>query len=95
MQQNLSLTLAKVSYTARYVPAYRIKHITKKEVPYMVYVLDIDGQPLMPTTRCGKVRRLLNSGQARVVRKRPFTIQLNYEPKTNIVKDKFLYTINN
>ena len=27
---NLSLTLAKVSYTARYVPAYRIKHITKK-----------------------------------------------------------------
>lgn len=27
----------------------------------MVYVLDIDGQPLMPTTRHEKVRRLLNN----------------------------------
>ena len=53
----------------------------------ITYVLNQDGQPFMPTTRCGKVRRLLNSGQARVVRKRPFTIQLNYEPKTNIVQD--------
>ena len=53
----------------------------------LTYVLDIDGHPLMPTTRCGKVRRLLNSGQARIVRKRPFTIQLNYEPKTHIVQD--------
>ena len=53
----------------------------------ITYVLNQDGQPLMPTTRCGKVRRLLNSGQARVVRKRPFTIQLNYEPKTNVVQD--------
>ena len=53
----------------------------------ITYVLNQDGQPLIPTTRCGKVRRLLNSGQARVVRKRPFTIQLNYEPKTNVVQD--------
>lgn len=53
----------------------------------ITYVLNQDGQPLMPTTRCGKVRRLLNSGQARVVRKRPFTIQLNYEPQTNVVQD--------
>ena len=53
----------------------------------ITYVLNQDGQPLMPTTRCGKVRRLLNSGQARVVRKRPFTIQLNYEPKTNVIQD--------
>lgn len=53
----------------------------------ITYVLNQYGQPLMPTTRCGKVRRLLNSGQARVVRKRPFTIQLNYEPQTNVVQD--------
>ena len=53
----------------------------------ITYVLNQDGHPLMPTTRCGKVRRLLNSGQARVVRKRPFTIQLNYEPQTNVVQD--------
>ena len=76
---NLSLTLAKVSYTARYVPAYRIKHITKKEVPYMVYVLDIDGQPLMPTSRHRKVRKLLNSHLAKVAKRCPFTIQLLYQ----------------
>lgn len=45
----------------------------------MVYVLNIDGQPLMPTNRHGKVRRLLKSGQAKVVSRCPFTIQLLYE----------------
>lgn len=45
----------------------------------MVYVLNIDGQPLMPTNRHGKVRRLLKSGQAKVVSRCPFTIQLLYK----------------
>mgnify|MGYP000405719544 CR=1 FL=1 len=45
----------------------------------MVYVLDIDGQPLMPTTRHGKVRRLLNSHLAKVVKRCSFTIQLLYQ----------------
>ena len=45
----------------------------------MVYVLDKDGQPLMPTQRHGKVRRMLKNGQAKVVRRVPFTIQLQYE----------------
>ena len=45
----------------------------------MVYVLDIDGQPLMPTVRHGKVRRLLNSHLAKVVNRCPFTIQLLYQ----------------
>ena len=45
----------------------------------MVYVLDINGQPLMPTDRHGKVRRLLKSGQAKVVNRCPFTIQLLYD----------------
>ena len=45
----------------------------------MVYVLDIDGQPLMPTLRHGKVRRLLNSHLAKVVKRCPFTIQLLYQ----------------
>lgn len=45
----------------------------------MVYVLNIDGQPLMPSSRHGKVRRLLKSGQAKVVSRCPFTIQLLYE----------------
>ncbi len=42
----------------------------------MVYVLSKDGEPLMPTKRHGKVRRMLKEGQARVVNKKPFTIQL-------------------
>ena len=45
----------------------------------MVYVLNIYGQPLMPTNRHGKVRRLLKSGQAKVIKRCPFTIQLLYE----------------
>lgn len=45
----------------------------------MVYVLAIDGSPLMPTERHGKVRRLLKEGKARVVKRCPFTIQLLYD----------------
>lgn len=44
----------------------------------MVYVLDRDGRPLMPTKRYGKVRHLLKDGRAVVVRRTPFTIQLTY-----------------
>ena len=45
----------------------------------MVYVLDQNGQPMMPTDRHRKVRLMLQSGRAKVVRRCPFTIQLNYE----------------
>ena len=45
----------------------------------MVYVLDIDGQPLMPTSRHKKVRKLLNSHLAKVAKRCPFTIQLLYQ----------------
>lgn len=45
----------------------------------MIYVLDIDGNPLMPTERHGKVRRLLKEGKAKVVKRCPFTIQLLYD----------------
>lgn len=48
----------------------------------LVYVLDINGQPLMPTNRCGKVRRLLNGSKAKVVKSCPFTIQLMYKSTT-------------
>ena len=45
----------------------------------MVYVLDINGQPLMPTTRHGKVRHLLKEKKAKVIKRCPFTIQLLYK----------------
>lgn len=44
----------------------------------MVYVQNIEGKPLMPTTRHGKVRRLLKTKQAVVVNLCPFTIRLTY-----------------
>ena len=44
-----------------------------------VYVLDKNGQPLMPTQRGNRVRILLKQGLAKVVRQKPFTIQLLYE----------------
>lgn len=45
----------------------------------MVYVIDRQGKDLMPTERHGKVRRLLKGGLAHVVRRIPFTIQLDYD----------------
>ena len=53
----------------------------------VVYVLNQNGQPLMPTVRFGKVRRLLRDKKARVVRRCPFTIRLLYEPETNVVQE--------
>ena len=52
----------------------------------LVYVININGQPLMPTSRCSKVRKLLKNGKAKVVKRIPFTIQLLYET-TNIVQE--------
>ena len=45
----------------------------------MVYVLNINGQPLMPTNRHGKVKCLLKQGKAKVIRRCPFTIKLLYQ----------------
>ena len=45
----------------------------------MVYVQNKEGKPLMPTTRYGKVRRMLKNGFAKVIQREPFTIQLTYD----------------
>ena len=45
----------------------------------MVYVLNSNGQPFMPTKRHGKVKRLLRSGQAKVVNSCPFVIKLLFQ----------------
>lgn len=47
-----------------------------------VYVQDINGKPIMPTKRLGKVRHLLKDGKAKVVKRTPFTIRLTYQSKT-------------
>ena len=53
----------------------------------LVYVLKQNGQPFMPTARFGKVRKLLKTKKAKVVRREPFTIRLLYEPETNVVQE--------
>ena len=45
----------------------------------MVYVINKQGQALMPTERFGKVRRLLKNSLAHVVCRIPFAIQLDYD----------------
>lgn len=44
----------------------------------MVYVISSNGQPLMPTENHAKVRILLKTKKAKVIKKCPFTIQLLY-----------------
>ena len=55
----------------------------------LIYVLNKDGHPLMPTERCGKIRRMLKVGLAKVIKRCPFIIQLNYET-TNHVQEVIL-----
>lgn len=55
-----------------------------------VYVISKDGQPLMPTQRFGKVRRLLKENKAKVIKRCPFTIQLLYETETDVVQEVVL-----
>ena len=43
-----------------------------------VYVKNLDGKPLMPCTPA-KANKLLDSGRARVIKRKPFTIQLNWQ----------------
>lgn len=45
----------------------------------MVYVLNSNGQPLMPTQNHAKVRILIKENKAVVVKRCPFTIKLTYK----------------
>ena len=60
----------------------------QKKQKVMVYILNKKGKPLMPTTRCGHVRKLLDSKKAVVVNSNPFTIRLKYDTP-NGVQDVF------
>lgn len=40
----------------------------------LVYIISKDGHPLMPTCRCGKIRRLLKYNKAKVFKYCPFTV---------------------
>ena len=47
------------------------------------YIQNKEGEPLMPTTRCGAVRRWLRDNKAIVVNLCPFTIQLKWDCENN------------
>ena len=51
----------------------------------MVYVININNEPLMPCTNV-IARLLLKAGKAKVKRKEPFTIKLTYET-TNYIQE--------
>lgn len=63
-----------------------------KKQKVVVYILNKKGEPLMPTTRCGHVRKLLDGKipgkNAVVVNSNPFTIRLKYDTP-NGVQDVF------
>ena len=44
-----------------------------------IYVISQDGTPLMPTTRCSKVRHMLRDGRAVIASHTPFSIRLTYD----------------
>lgn len=52
----------------------------------MVYVLNVEGQPIMPTENYAKVRIFLKQSKAKVIKRCPFTIQLLYN-STNYTQD--------
>ena len=52
----------------------------------MIYVISNNGQPLMPTENHAKVRILLKTKKAKVIKRCPFTIQLAYDG-TNYTQD--------
>lgn len=51
-----------------------------------VYVQNLQGNPIMPTTRHGWVRRVLRDDRAKVIFVKPFTIRLTYEPKSKEIQ---------
>ena len=68
------------------LPGLKNQEPVKKRKPIPVYVLDIDGKPLMPTFRFGWVRRNLKAGRSKVIYREPFTIQLLYDSERFIQK---------
>lgn len=58
---------------------FNSKKKSNNRQPVYVTVLSKNGKVMEPTNRCGHVRYLLKTGKAKVVRSKPFTIQLLYD----------------
>jgi len=64
-------------------PAFGQSYCIERSRMVLVYVLNKLKQPLMPTTPV-KARILLKQGSAKVIRKLPFTIRLQYETSSYV-----------
>ncbi len=73
-EETLSVSGLKTHFNSSEVNQLRKE---RQNLRVSVYVLNMRGQPLMPTTP-RNARVLLKSGKAKVVQRSPFTIQLNY-----------------
>lgn len=45
----------------------------------MFYILNKEGQPLMPSKRYRHIKNLIKSGLAKKISSKPFTVQLLYD----------------
>lgn len=59
----------------------------RKNNKFYIHVLDINGNPIMPTCRYRNARHLLKEGKAKIIRRNPFTIKLLYDLETTITQN--------
>ncbi|CAG1006650.1 MAG: RNA-guided endonuclease IscB [Candidatus Methanoperedens sp.] len=76
-EETLSVIGLKTSSNNSDAALIATEHAKQNTSVSAVYVLNMRGQPLMPTTP-GKAKKLLKEGKAKVVKRTPFTIQLKY-----------------
>lgn len=65
----------------------QVQQHTGRSLQALVYVLSKEGSPLMPCS-FAKSKRMVKSGKAVVVRRFPFTIQLNFECENKVQEVK-------
>src|SRR5659263_225062 len=76
-EETLSVSGLKTSSNNSDAALIATEHAKQNLSGSAVYVLNMRGQPLMPTTP-RKAKQLLNEEKAKVIKRKPFTIQLKY-----------------
>ena len=77
LEETLSVIGLKTSSNNSDAALIATEHAKQNTSVSAVYVLNMRGQPLMPTTP-RKAKKLLTEGKAKVIKRTPFTIQLKY-----------------
>ena len=78
--QSLSVVDSKTNFNN---PEVNQRLTNKQGLQPKVFVLSFDGKPIMPT-KPSRARKMLESGKAKVIKRIPFTIQLNFECENQI-----------